>query len=121
MQNKHNLSPEPDHTIEITIKDNYVLPPKIPVLKIGETVRYRTKSPGAVTIEFPEQSPYLIADTKKTKVPGEVILTLVSANETDGFPSRCYIKFPAEKGRKPRVIGWSAKNRDAGGVHKVGH
>jgi len=121
MQQKSAHTPEPDYTIEISTKDNYVLPPKMPhLMKVGQTVRYRS-SHGAVTIKFPEHSPYRLDHVKKTSVPGEVILTLVSANEGDGFPSRCYITLPSDKGKKAKKIGWSKDNYEAGGVHKVGH
>lgn len=101
-----------DHEIEIALTGKSVYPAKpIPDMKVGETVRYTSKA-GAVTIEFPECSPFRDDHEHGTSVPGDVILKLVSAGDIN---SRCYVKLSSDG----TVVGWDKDHPEAGGGGKV--
>ena len=105
------------HEINITLKGDSAVPPDpIPFMKVGDTVRY-TSDGGEVRIKFPDRSPYRVDTVTQTDVPGAVILTLVSANDTDGFLGYCYIKPHGQS----KEVGWGPDSPASGGVHRVGH
>jgi hypothetical protein len=104
------------HEIKINLDGEYAAPAEpIPFMWVGDTVRYWSDG-GEVRIVFPDRSPYRADDVTKSYVPGAVILTLVTANETEGFMGRCYITPPGKA-----EVGWSPDYPAAGGVHRVGH
>jgi hypothetical protein len=102
---------EADHEITIARTGNSVFPSKpMPEMHVGQTVRYSSDA-GAVTIEFPHCSPFRDDHEHGTRVPGSVILKLISAGEIE---SRCYVTLP-----DGTVLGWDKDHPEAGAGGKV--
>src|SRR4051812_1570640 len=104
-----------NHEIEITLQGKDVVPSKIPVLSVGDTVRYSFKGGGKAIVSFPEMSPYRTDKKENTQVAGGEKLTVMQVGK---FASGCQVELP--NGTK---IGWNPKDpggtRLSGGDHEV--
>jgi hypothetical protein len=104
------------HEIEITVDGKSVRPPSpMPVLFVGDTVRYFSRHDGEVVIQFPERSPYRTDNRMKTQVTGAATLAVMQ----DGlFKSGCQLELS-----DGTVIGWNPLDpvgtKDFGGDHDV--
>lgn len=105
----------PTYSVHIKrVGDDEVEPDPFPDMNLGDTIRYYTKAAGEVSIQFVGPSPFRRDDTTGTKVPGEVIFTVVSESVGRGLPDdrfecRCFITVPDEKDKtktKTRTIGY---------------
>jgi len=105
----------PHHEIEISVRGKAVVPSKIPMLGIGDTVRYSFKGGGKAIITFPEMSPYRTDKKVNTQVPSGEKVTVVQAGK---FPSGCQVELP-----NGTTIGWNPKDpsgtRESGADHEV--
>jgi hypothetical protein len=104
------------HDIEATVSGKDVILAKIPVLDVGDTVKYKLKGNGALAILFPDRSPFGDRDERNTQVTAGQTLKV----ERDGkFQCGCQVMMAGAN----TPIGWDPRDpvgtRNSGGDHEV--
>jgi hypothetical protein len=111
-------TPKPTRQITITLRRGHAVPPNpFPFMKVGQTVRYVSKS-GEVSINFTGLSPFRIDKKEDTTVPGGVILTLVKSSE--GLPNGSFHCGCSITDKKGVTRGWGKGSKLSGGNPRVG-
>ena len=106
----------PTHKINIRKEKGYVMPPdSVPDIRVGDTIRLFTDSPGdEVKIKFDGPSPFRLDDKPNTEVPGEVILTVVRESTGRGLPNDVFVGRCTITLSDGTDIGWGPGDKQAG-------